>query len=316
MKDQIWKWIKRYAVTIWLVAAVIGLVAAGTYAAYVNCDIVERVVSLGKENRTYFSSNYLFLMDKIETDYTTRRLSGTPVKEGDTVTGYNFTVQVCNYLYGNEELVNPKKIDYQLKASWKGDKIPDNVTGIKVNNESFDTGGTLSLNQATLPANQATKQEYTFFVPAALKDTAQLEIVVEPTDASSYSATNQQKLAAVITLAEQTPNHTWTGHFIDDPTYQNQVSDYEGFNYEISGSGKGTVTLTWDSKLTISPWFVGDVKGSDPTLTDGKYTCTFAVDSDTTSAYQLQFDRADNEAFDALSWDDLETWVTVTFTAE
>lgn len=315
MKDQIWKWIKRYAVTIWLVAAVIGLVAAGTYAAYVNFDIVKRVVSLGKENRTYFSSNYLYLMDKNETDYTTRRLSGTPVKEGDTVTGYNFTVQVCNYLYGNEELVNPKKIDYQLKASWKGGKIPENVKDITVTQGSTTASflaeeGKLTLS-GTLPANQATKQEYTFFVPAALKDTAQLEIVVEPTDASSYSATNQQKLAAVITLAEQTPNHTWTGHFIDDPTYQNQVSDYEGFNYEISGSGKGTVTLTWDSKLTISPWFKDD---ADATLNNT--TCTFDVDSNKTSAYQLQFYRADNEAFDALSWDDLETWVTVTFTAE
>ena len=71
------------------------------------------------------------------------------------------------------------------------------------------------------------------------------------------------------------------------------------------------MTLTWDSKLTISPWFKDD---ADATLNNT--TCTFDVDSNKTSAYQLQFYRADNEAFDALSWDDLETWVTVTFTAE
>ena len=39
MKDQIWKWIKRYGVTVWLTVAAIALLVSVSYAAYINLDL-------------------------------------------------------------------------------------------------------------------------------------------------------------------------------------------------------------------------------------------------------------------------------------
>ena len=67
---------------------------------------------------------------------------------------------------------------------------------------------------------------------------------------------NNQKLAAMITIADKTVTHGWSGRFLDDSGYN--PSGYSGYNYEISGTGEGTITLSWDPSLEISQWFLRD----------------------------------------------------------
>lgn len=309
MKEQLWKWIKRYGVTVWLTVAAIALLVSVSYAAYINLDIAKWVVSTGSgANSVRFSSNYLYAVNSDETSYSTRKI--TPKTENDTA---KFTVEVCNYIYGNPTAVNGKNITYRLTARLVpvGETLPDGITGITVNGTQFDASGTWTSENKKMNAKTATTDRYQFSMPESMKDLVSIEIVAEP-DEASYSATNQKKLAAKIVFKDASLTNNWDGKFIDESEGR-QPTDYDGFNYEISGSGKGTVTITWDDILEISHWFgQGTVKDN---------SCTFEVGGENApTAYMTQFYIKDREAFETVfqdgedPWKQLDNLVVVHFT--
>lgn len=309
MKEQLWKWIKRYGVTVWLTVAAIALLVSVSYAAYINLDIAKWVVSTGSgANSVRFSSNYLYAVNSDETSYSTRKI--TPKTENDTA---KFTVEVCNYIYGNPTAVNGKDITYTLTARLVpvGETLPDGITGITVNETQFDASGTWTSENKKMNAKTATTDRYQFSMPESMKNLVSIEIVAEP-DEASYSATNQKKLAAKIVFKDASLTNNWDGKFIDESEGR-QPTDYDGFNYEISGSGKGTVTITWDDILEISHWFgQGTVKGN---------SCTFEVGGENApTAYMTQFYIKDREAFETVfqdgedPWKQLDNLVVVHFT--
>ena len=120
----------------------------------------------------------------------------------------------------------------------------------------------------------------------------------------SEEAVNSQKLAAVISFADYESVKSWTGHFLDSQANGRTPANYDAFNYEISGNGAGTVTMTWPASLQLSKW---TTNGKQVT---GSYS--FEVDGATT-AVQFQFYRNPENKIDAITWADLEKLVTVTF---
>lgn len=316
MKEQFLKWIKRYGVTMWLIAAILALAASVSYAAYVNQDIKKFVLMTGKGNQAFFSSNYLYLTDIKGTNYRSRRIPSTQ----DANNYYTFPVKICNHVYGNEEMVNLDNINYTfavtLHPSGGGSALPEGVESISVTvdgtQHTLPSNGELTLD-GKLPGGTATTHTYTFSVPEALKNEVIFEITATP-DSGSQTATNGQKLAALLAIAEPTVTRDWTGRFLDDVNHS--PKEYSGFNYELSGTGEGTVTLTWDQRLQISPWFLEDNKltqSANSTL--GTYTVTMSVGGqDAPSAYQIQFYKADKTAFDGLKWNELKGLVIVKFT--
>lgn len=310
MKEQLWKWIKRYGVTVWLAVAAIALLVSVSYAAYINLDIAKWVVSTGSgANSVRFSSNYLYAVNSDETSYSTRKI--TPKTENDTA---KFTVEVCNYIYGNPTAVNGKNITYRLTARLVpvGETLPDGITGITVNGTQFDASGTWTSENKKMNAKTATTDRYQFSMPESMKNLVSIEIVAEP-DEASYSATNQKKLAANIVFKDASLTNNWDGKFIDESEGR-QPTEYDGFNYEISGSGKGTVTITWNEALEISYWF------DQGTVNDN--SCKFDVGSDgQPTAYMTQFYIKDREKFEAVfkdgedPWKQLDNLVNVTFEA-
>ena len=325
MKEKFRNWIKRWGITLWLVVAAVLLATVGSLAAYTNFSSVKRVVSTDKAGDTLFSSNYLSLVpyDTQNTKYPTRRVSPSEVKEGDTVTGYTFTVQVCNYAYGNPTSWNTKDITYTFSVKVlprSGDTLPDNTDTITVTQGR--TSGTYSSDTHTYTfSNQPLSKEkanylpYTITVPEALKDQIKLEIEAKPNE-TSKKATNSQKLAANITLSTLEPTQDWSGKFIDDKDYA--PSAYDAFNYEIYGNGAGTVTLKWNSDvLQASKWFTdehGEVSASEENGVNYK-SISFSVGTsdNAPTAYQLQFYKAPNATMPE-TWDELEGYVTVKFT--
>ena len=136
-----------------------------------------------------------------------------------------------------------------------------------------------------------------------LKNKIEIQIVVEPTS-ESEEAVNSQKLAAVISFADYESVKSWTGHFLDSQANGRTPADYDAFNYEISGNGAGTVTMTWPESLQLSKW---TTNGKQVT---GSYS--FYVDGATT-AVQFQFYRNPEKKIDAKTWAELEKLVIVTF---
>ena len=109
MKKKTGKWIRhgRLAGMLFILAT-LALAVYGSFAAYTSFNSVRRVVSTGTQSDTMFSSNYLSLLNLSDTTYPTKRIS---LAGDDTST---FTVLVCNYVWGDESLYNPKDITYTV----------------------------------------------------------------------------------------------------------------------------------------------------------------------------------------------------------
>lgn len=317
MKEKLLRWLKRYGVTVWLVTAAIALLASVSYAAYITLDISKHVVSTGSGgNIVRFSSNYLYVTD-IGGSYGTRKVTTMHDNEGNTD---NFTVEVCNYIYGNTAAVNSNDINYSLVAElvYTGAAQPEGITIRPVSGKPVRfVNGSLTISDQRLPAGVATADKFVCSIPGGMKDQISIKIAAIP-DENSLPATKQKKLAAEIVFKNASLTNNWGGEFIDSKTGLTPMQ-YDGFNYEISGNGEGTVTIRWDeSVLEISPWFTPD----DPEATKTDNSRRFRVGADNQpSAYMTQFYIKNRTSFEALfdgtqskdMWERLESLVTISF---
>ncbi len=295
------KWIRQSkAAAIFLLAGAMLLAIYGSFAAYTNFNSVKRVVSTGTQSDTMFGSNYLTLMNLSDTSIPVKRIS---LAESNGT--YTFTVQVCNYVWGDPTLYNPKDITYKVTAkliSMDGGNLPDNCTGIEMGGKAFNEDGALTLDNKTLATGSAQTKSYSIVIPKDLKDKIKIKIEAVPENISA-DAVNNQKLGAILSFADYEVTKNWTGHFIDSKT-DRKPDDYDAFNYEISGNGAGTVTVTWNESLLLSKWATNDKQQN------GSYT--FNVDGSIT-AIQFQFYK-NPEKWKALEdWEALEKLVTVKF---
>lgn len=306
------KWIRQSkAAAILLLAGAMLLAVYGSFAAYTNFNSVKRVVSTGTQSDTMFGSNYLTLMNLSDTSIPVKRISLAESNDE-----YTFTVQVCNYVWGDPTLYNPKNITYKVKAkliSMDGGKLPDNCTDIKMGEQTFCEDGTWILNNQTLATGSAQIQSYSIVIPKDLKDKIKIQIEAAPENISA-DAVNNQKLGAILSFADYEATKNWTGHFIDSKEKDKTPEQYDAYNYEISGNGAGTVTVTWPDSLLLSEWVIKDGKQVEKGENNTS-SYTFTVDGSTT-AVQFQFYKNPAKKLDALekTWDALESSVTVTFT--
>ena len=295
------KWIRQSkAAAILLLVGAMLLAIYGSFAAYTNFNSVKRVVSTGTQSDTMFGSNYLSLMNLSDTSIPVKRIS---LAESNGT--YTFTVQICNYVWGDPTLYNPKDITYKVTAkliSMDGGNLPDNCTGIEMGGKAFNEDGALTLDNKTLATGSAQTKSYSIVIPKDLKDKIKIKIEAVPENISA-DAVNNQKLGAILSFADYEVTKNWTGHFIDSKT-DRKPDDYDAFNYEISGNGAGTVTVTWNESLLLSKWATNDKQQN------GSYT--FNVDGSIT-AIQFQFYK-NPEKWKALEdWEALEKLVTVKF---
>ena len=295
------KWIRQSkAAAIFLLAGAMLLAIYGSFAAYTNFNSVKRVVSTGTQSDTMFGSNYLSLMNLSDTSIPVKRIS---LAESNGT--YTFTVQVCNYVWGDPTLYNPKDITYKVTAkliSMDGGNLPDNCTGIEMGGKAFNEDGALTLDNKTLATGSAQTKSYSIVIPKDLKDKIKIKIEAVPENISA-DAVNNQKLGAILSFADYEVTKNWTGHFIDSKT-DRKPDDYDAFNYEISGNGAGTVTVTWNDSLLLSKWATNDKQQN------GSYT--FNVDGSTT-AIQFQFYKNPEKWSAQEDWEALKKLVTVEF---
>ena len=302
MKKKTGKWTRQVRLAgIFFVIGVLTLAIYGSFAAYTSFNSVKRVVSTGTQSDTMFSSNYLSQMNLDDQNYPVKRIS---LAEKDGIC--TFVVQVCNYIWGDSKRYNLNDITYNVTAqlyAMDGGKLPDNIINIKMNTTPFDKNGMCTLKNETLETGSAKKNGYQFVIPAELKDKVKIQVVADPSEGSKESV-NRQKLAAVFSFADYEAVKSWTGQFLDSK--ENGPDEYDAFNYEISGNGAGTVTVTWPESLQLSAWATGDTQKSG--------TYSFEVDGATT-AVQFQFYRNPEKVSDlsGKSWAELEQLVNVTF---
>lgn len=309
MKDQFIKKLKRSWLALWIAFAAAALSTIGVLAAYTSVSSVKRVVSTQKGAGMLFSSNYL----TTDENDLPRTITFSSMENSPCV-----TVNVCNY---PQTLIkhNDKDITYTLTVELM-DSNGNAVTGeeaakysVEYNGEkkTFGSNSKIEFSLLKLMADDFNKHEFvlTFDKSQLTNSDIYMRVTATPTNQAELKPLSAK--LGVIYINDNT-SATWTGTFIDNAT---SPKDLDGFNYRLSGSGEGTVTLTWNTNyVDISPWFKNTYDLTISKDSSGIATATLKVNSAEKNQYDIQFYRT-NGINSAEQWSDgNHTNITVTGT--
>lgn len=295
MKDQFIKKLKRSWLAIWIAFAAAALSTIGVLAAYTSVSSVKRVVSTQKGAGMLFPSNYL----TTDENDLPRTITFSSMENSPCV-----TVNVCNY---PQTLIkhNDKDITYTLTVELVdsgGNAVTSADYSVEYNGEkkTFESDSKIEFSLLKLTADDFNKHEFTltFDKSQLTKSDIYMKVTATPTNQADLKSLSAK--LGVIYINDNT-SATWTGTFIDNAT---SPKDLDGFNYRLSGSGEGTVTLTWNTNyVDISPWFKNTYKLTISKDSSGIATATLKVNSAEKNQYDIQFYRT-NGINSAEQWSD------------
>lgn len=297
------------------------------YGEYTKSSRARRVINAGIVEGSLFSSNY---MTSTSLGGLNRRL--IYVTDADAFASTEVTV--CNFAQGNPTKMYERDIQYDLVVKlvrFSGESRVDaeaadiandvNVT-VRFNNgtpvtlgknnrtQTFNNSG----NHNTLTANIATTDRITIEFSSTFNEITNLGLEIQanlyPNENSYLEIYNLYAIFNPSVLGESNAN-SWTGSYIDPELTSPATLD--GYNYSISGSGVGSITLRWDTRyLTINQLLLlpGQLSATSLTPeTDGNFKyVTFAVDSSTKDYYDIQFYR-NGTIEEGTTWSDMQTYV-------
>lgn len=288
MKNKFIKRLKKSWLTIWIVAAVAALSTIGGMAAYTSISSVKRVVSTQKGVGNLFSSNYLeegssfplknvtFSSDKIAPTVTVNvcNFPQTKIKHSDADITYTLTITLVDSS-GTEISDFTNLGDYSVKYG-------DDTQPFLVSNKPITYTKTLS-------SSDFSQDNFTlsFDISQLTTPSVYMKLVATPS-----SPTDLPTLSATIGVSYVKPySASWSGQFTDSA---DKPSDLDGFNYRLSGSGSGTIILSWNTKyIEISKWFLEENTDNLTYDTDKSpvASITLRVDSSVQNQYDIQFYR-------------------------
>lgn len=302
-----------FSFTVLLLLAVFA--AQNVYAAYVAYTNRKRTVSTWADKDLYFSSNY---MESVNMSDTWESYPVIGISKGGGST--SITVMVCNYNRMNPVVYSLETIGYTFTVTVCDSNMTE--TDVTLDWSQFTvaagsgaasamTGSSKSLTGQTLAGGAMNFNSYTITFPDSFNDYIKIEAV--PTNAS---ATENRKLGAFITssILNREKAKNWMGR-LTGLDGLGAGDDVDGFNFEISGSGSSTHTLTWDTAhVDISEWNIADY-GITGITSDGTERSAeldlplLSTDTDLFHTYVLQFYRTSPQDPDE-DMDDWETWIT------
>lgn len=293
-----------------------------SFAEFTNSKHAQRTIAVYDTGGVRFSSNHLTNLTGggVKTDVRTIYTAG------EEAIAY---VTVCNYPQGAKTLLSNEDLTYTVRVrlvsdsgSGYDDAVPDNSAVLPGDDHYFvdvyyndqaspvatlTTSGSVTIPSSgsyTLDHSAAQTDEFTV-VFSSVKDSGGNEICLEMVAVPSVPG--YPTLAAIFKPASRLAEaaSSWEGEFRDN--HASLPSAYDGFNYLITGSGSGTVTLTWDTThlalSAVSQKTLQSITGA--TVSSG--SAVFPVNSDEENRYDLQFYKTDvSTAADWDSWADLE----------
>ncbi len=322
MKGYVMKTCKRiiqYPITVWMIVSVLALSAVYiSFAAYNGTANVKRVVSTQPTSSTFFSSNYMEVYSS----------SNIAVKNLRTTNEGNFicSVTVCNYDQLDPTSPARAQIDYSFlaelvrydsvsgeyvvvsevqnkdngtaKSFWVQKKVNDNQPITSDTQHSINSAGSFSYlySSESLAGGNPYRDSFDICFDASevAKDVPELYIRVTatPTEESVQMNSGISILSSVISIAQGRIVQTgWHGNL-----QESSLTDYDGYNLTIEGSGAGKIDILWDSnKFTMNPAFVTLYSGtilsseSDVAGREGWKKRTLTVNSINSNRYVVQF---------------------------
>ena len=325
--------LKRQWILIWMIVAMAGLTATVVYAVYTEGNFkIKRVIAPAAEIGGLFTSNYLTISGGAKSVY----------YQEDATTLTPFTVEIRNFNPNDPDTKYPGTINYSIIASLahiNGDEYtnddPSQITAdsdwIKKNMAVTLSLGdkNISLSGNTLSGNLGiTNVEDKFSLTGthssdswtvtlsnfSLNTDYCLKITAIP-DNQDLESISQ---VLVVNAIPKIYTEGWSCALADTISEKN-VSNYDAFNYTITGTGNKTLKFSYDSsKLEINPTFCsyiteatsGGYSGSSEETRTGWKTVTIIADPDSTlvNRYDLQLYKVNGyqpEGFDELKPYDL-----------
>ena len=291
-KKQIWKKIlnvlKKHWPLIWLVCAAIGVGSFIALADYTGLTSVKRVASTVAAPGELFSSNVM-----------------RSAVSNHRITSSEYTVTVCNYEQDNPSVFNSLDITYTLEAEinvfYDGHyltmaELAANYPTAYTSYLSKFSGRTYSIKQtmengtpildpqeivfnsgnnykATFDTKKLTKDLFStgnFMVKFDLAElqntTPEFYIHVKATPTGGSVQEIEGRIYAVESSSEAS---AWQGVFQEEFV---STTDYDFYNYIISGNGTGIVEITWNpAKFALNPFFFSSAAGNSfETYTDAE----------------------------------------------
>ncbi len=321
MKD-LFKKVRKYWITIWMLLSVAALGTFMVYGAYAGTAQVKRVVSTMPTVDTVFSSNYMENPQGIKNLHTT------------LFENYICPVTVCNFAQLTPTGFSREKIKYSLTAELV----------------SYDSTlrQYIAVDQVQTKISNGSPVAKTFYIKKTHDDnvpiTSDVEHILNGSDSFSYTFTGEELAGgdshtdtfdvcfdAAETLKDSpdlyirltaTPEDTNTNGTVTEMSCILSISkgrvietgwhgalaessaiDYDGYNLIVEGVGQGTIDIRWDNaKFMINPAFTSDTTNNSfasdngsgsPVVVDdstsGWMKITLNVNSLAKNRYEVQF---------------------------
>lgn len=333
--SKLWKSIKKNWIRVWLIIVIAILSTTITFAAYTEVSSVKRVVSTTASPGEPFSSNCMM------TNISSRRLTSS-----------EFPVSVCNFDQNFPKDYSTTKITYQVTAELKI-KINNQYYGIseletlksngtitqadydkyiaKVPNYSVckleddkdgtiasvewktftaDNNYTVTFDEDELKANRSSTDIYSVKIdPADLESEDALFYVY--VTAKPQSGTLSELSARLYGTADKTDKGVlWSGSILEQNC---DTVDYDFYNYIITGSGKGTIEVSWDPNyLKANKFFIEENGLTETNGENGWKKIIISADSTVKSRYEIQFYKTEEDK----SMTSPDTYIKCKFTKE
>ena len=290
----------KLAVGILLAFTCLALAVTGSFAAYTRTRYAKRVVTTkAGTGGLPFSSNYL---DPI----TNSGAYNEKVISVGKDTDLSIPLTICNYPRNEIAKYSNTKITYTLNIDLIGSEpVPNDLKAyLKIDNTPLSSWDYTS--DHTLPGGSSHLDRYMITCNADSVETLS-QYTIRITATSSIATLGAD---LKISPAGEQSTH-WKGEWDE----KEAGKDPDAFNYQIHGSAKETVTLTWDSaQVEIYAWFKDDLnaelggRGSVTETTNGsRITYSFPVGLEGQSnSYRIQFYKIGSDI-------DMSTAVTFDF---
>ena len=346
---------KKHWITVWLSAAIIGAISFAVYAEYMeDSNRAKRVIANTTGAGDLFSSDYLavgsmsehevefsepegeycdlpvriwnydssnpaFFYDDKDITYTVvaqlvKKNAGggyDVLTDASALTGVSMSIKIdtsgaeftsfsttSSLAVTHSAGSGAKAFDYTVKVDY------DSTNGYRV-----------TYTGVKLFKNGRDENKFLIRFPKAMRtstDKIYVKLTASPTPSlSDYKGIKNLGGYLSVTESKEKLSQGWSYGFHDSEGN----SDYDGFNYVISGNGTATITLKWrDDKFEINPYFLSGNSATIDAPTSSTVegitwkSITIHANSAAKNRYDIQFYMKDAE-HDAYSWSNVKNYV-------
>ena len=345
MKPNIKRSFKRRLCAILSAVIVLSLLSGVvSYAEFTKSNRAKRVIASVEAEGALFSSNFMLYTEGDNTVHSNPKTLYTGNAAQDVVT----TVTICNYAQGNPAKVYDTDITYTLTA--KLVYVENGTKRLATAAEIGDLSVTLNYKGGADVVLDSTTISHVFAAStlshnSSSTDTCHLDfspgfnsedckirlyLIAVPTTARGDISMIDATFGTAVSHERQ--SISWEGYFNEagarDAADASLPTAFDGFRYVITGTGEGTIRLSWKHALVHpNSLFLNEIKATVPEYAESDLSqfvkhsgdwdyIEFPVNSNTVNRYDTQFYYADGvlAAGTLAAWNDVKTAVDCVYT--